>query len=443
MLWILYKIFYNLLRSFIFLCFINNRLHLKAIHKKTDPFFLAIHALILSLDLFLPVKIRPELVFLLYIPYAFFVVKDNWYITCFWLMMYAVLYFSSMDISFFVLVSVPGLDATSLLLQNGFPKMIFLSLFTLLLFLLLLLVSRFKKEHSCLSWSNLFLFSGAVASIFVIEKFVFHIQCLHERHFEGRETVEFQLVFLGLCASTIITVVLFQRLSSISQREMEHQAELDAIAMREQHQQELEQLYDKLSILQHNIKQHTQTLAAMVKQSGSEDAQEYLKSYERELYSENVFATGSPAVDALLTAKSLTMQKAGILFDYSLYPLNRLPMASTQFCNMLGNLLDNAIEGVQRLSDASDPVIQLRILRPGDMLCLILTNPCNPNTLHFSKSRWLSSKSIREDGAQHPIGIRTIQRIVYDAEGTCDFMVQENKFIVKILLPFPAGDASA
>lgn len=442
MLWIPFKLIYNLIRSCLFLHFINSRLHLKPVHKKTDPFFLVFHALITSLDLIPNVRLPLELVFLLYIPYAFFVVKDTWYITGFWLMMYAALYFSTLYISYFVLVSVPGIDAFDILQSNGIPKMIFLSLFSLLMFLLLFLVSRFKKGYSRLSWSNLFLFFADIVSIFLVANIVFHIQLRRESHFDEQIVLEFLLVYLVLCAAIIVSVVMFQRMSALFVREMEHQAELDAIAMRGQHQQELERLYDRLTIRQHDFKQHMQTLAEMVKQGGSEDAQEYLKSYERELHSESFFATGSPAVDALLTAKTLTMQKAGIRFDHSLYPLNRLPMSSTQFCNMLGNLLDNAIEGVQRLNDTPAPVIQLRILRPGDMLCLILSNPCNPNTLHFSKSQWLSSKIIREDGAQHPIGMRTIQRIVNDAEGTCDFMVQENKFIVKILLPFPAEQAN-
>ena len=443
MLWIPYKILYNFVRSLIFLLFINSRLHLKTIHKKIDPLFLALHVVLLSLDLFLPVKIPVEFVFLLYIPYAAFLSKDKWYIVGFWLGMYAILYVSTLDVSFYVLVSLPNISAMDVLRSNSWPKIAFLSLFSLLLTLLLFLVSRFKKEHSRLSWTNLFLFFLSIFSIFLVEHFVFRVQALHESHFEGPEAVSFLMVYLGLCACTIISVVLFQRMSAISQREMEHQAELDAIAMRGQHQQEVRNLYDKLSILQHNIKQHTQTLSEMARQAGSEEAQEYLKNYEQEIASENLFSTGSPAVDALLTAKSLTMQKAGIRFDHSLYPLNRLPMSSSRFCNMLGNLMDNAIEGVQRISGTNEPVIQLRILRPGDMLCLILTNPCDPKTLHFTKARWLSSKVFRQDGAQHPIGIRTIQRIVDEADGTCDFLVQENKFIVKILLPYPAEQANA
>ena len=174
----------------------------------------------------------------------------------------------------------------------------------------------------------------------------------------------------------------------------------------------------------------------MVKNAGNENAEEYLKTYQKELSAESSFSSGSPAVDALLTAKSLTMSKAGISFDCSLYPFDRLPMSSTKFCTMLGNLLDNAIEGVQRLPDTENRIIHLKFHRPGEMLLILLKNPCNPDTIHLAKGQWLSSKFVRTDGSTHPIGIRTIERIVREAEGRCEFMIENRHFIVKILLPF-------
>lgn len=433
MLWILFKISVNVFHAALLLFFMHSRLRFKNFHKLGDILFIAILSAVLSLPLFLPYDYPIELGFLLFIPYSFFVVKDKLHITAFWLIVFATLFFSTVDISQYVLLSIPNLSSMDILIGKGVPNAVFNMVYCAFLFLVIYLASRFKRDFTRMSWSNLFLFLSLIVCIYIVEKFLFHIQLGNPEYFDGIAAIWFLFSYIGLSLCTFFTIVLFQNMSALADKEAAHQAELEAATMGKQHHQELERLYNQLSAKQHDFKQHLQTLVEMVKTGGNENAKAYLETYQMEAAQEIGFATGSPAADALLTAKYLTMIKSNIVFDYSLCPLYQLPVSSTQFCTLLGNLLDNAIEAIKRINAPQSPVIHLRILRHGEMLYLLCSNPCNPDTIRHSEDRWYSSKP---DPHMHSIGIRNIRRIVEGAEGRCEFVLKENIFHAKLVIPY-------
>lgn len=433
MLWILFKISVFAFHGVLLLYFMHSRLRFKAFHSTGDIIFLVVFTAILSLDLIMPAKLPTELGFLMFLPYGLFVVKDRFHLTCFWLVVFGALFFSVVDIAQFLLHSFPGISAQNVLFVPGVPNAVFTIIYCSLLFLVIYLVSRFKRDFNRMSWSNLFLFLALILSIYLVEKLLFHIQTANRAILEDLSSTPFLVAYLCLYACTLFTIGLFHRMCALAEVELAHQEELEALAMGKQHQQELERLYDQLSIKQHDFKQHMQTLTEMVHSGGNENAEAYLETYRKEVAQDISFATGSPAVDALLTAKQLMMHRAGVAFQVTLCPLHQLPLSSTQFCTVLGNLLDNALEAVSRIPEPVSPTIQLRMMRPGQMLCLICSNPFNPATVHQNNNHWLSSKP---EPKKHSIGIRNIRRIVEDAEGRCEFSIIDDHFTAKILLPY-------
>lgn len=149
-----------------------------------------------------------------------------------------------------------------------------------------------------------------------------------------------------------------------------------------------------------------------------------------------MIVTGSPEVDALLTAKRRTMHEKGIEFKLTPYPLASLPIATSDFCAILGNLLDNAIEGIQRITEPpAKPLIHLAFSRSWDMFYVYCTNPCEPSTLVQKKGLFLTSKMKSEPGL-HGIGLHSIEAIAERAEGRVEFYTEENEFHAKVVLPF-------
>lgn len=112
----------------------------------------------------------------------------------------------------------------------------------------------------------------------------------------------------------------------------------------------------------------------------------------------NEIITGCIAVDAILTAKRAIAEENGIVFALKPYPLQRLPINVADFCVLLSNLLDNAIEASMRILDdtASQKYIEISFARSWDMFYLSCSNGMNIETIRRSEDTFLTSKSLHK-----------------------------------------------
>lgn len=247
----------------------------------------------------------------------------------------------------------------------------------------------------------------------------------------------FFLAYVGLIAFILMTLVLFRIVSADAERKSRYQTEIALLSLTRQHQQELSQMYETLTARQHDYKHHLQALEQLVSGS-SATAKAYLDSISREAGDEDIILTGSPEADALLTAKRRTMREKGVEFRLTPYPLACLPIPAADFCAIVGNLLDNAIEGVSRMPAPGGAYIHLSFSRSWDMLYIYCENPCSPSTLVRRKGRFASSKPEAAPGL-HGIGLHSIESIALRAEGRAEFAEENGIFRVKVVLPYLAG----
>jgi len=154
-----------------------------------------------------------------------------------------------------------------------------------------------------------------------------------------------------VCLTLII--LLYHLMAQSTEKANRFQSEMKSLAQQQKFQQELSRLYTDICHPRHDMKQHYQLLEEMVAAGGNEQAAAYLKECRSALEHDTMLWTGITAVDALTLSKTLSMKQNGILFHYAAYPLAKTPIPESSFCSILGNLLDNAIEGVLRLPVAS------------------------------------------------------------------------------------------
>ena len=120
-------------------------------------------------------------------------------------------------------------------------------------------------------------------------------------------------------------------------------------------------------------------------------------------------------------------------YSFSPYPIQELPIAEEQFCILMSNLLDNAIEGVMRLpAGASSREIQLSFSRSWNMFSISCKNDIDVSTINQKNGQFISSKP---HGEIHGFGTQSIRTIVEEADGWVFFNVQQQMFDVEIMLP--------
>jgi sensor histidine kinase regulating citrate/malate metabolism len=96
----------------------------------------------------------------------------------------------------------------------------------------------------------------------------------------------------------------------------------------------------------HDFINHLQVVYSLLQLGEHQEAEEYLRRvYEDLRQVGRLLRTENPAVNALLAAKSVQAEQRHIRLSFSIRSrLDRLPMEDWEFCRVLGNLIDNALD---------------------------------------------------------------------------------------------------
>lgn len=141
--------------------------------------------------------------------------------------------------------------------------------------------------------------------------------------------------------------------------------------------------------------------------------------------------TCNTTLDVLLNEKSRLCLDKGIGFTCLADASGLEGMAAADLYALFGNAMDNAIEAVSQLSNASKKYISLTIRRMGDLTTVILQNYTS-DKLTFVDGLPLTTKA---DKANHGFGVKSIHMLVAKYEGEMRFSQEDDIVTLTILLP--------
>ena len=436
-LWNLFEIAANAFQAWLFVFFMNSKIPPK--EGKAVYGWICMAAITFFFSLFIvPVFYPPEmLVWLFPFLYAVMASDEHALVCAFWTLVLATLCTNTVNLFMHACQSLESIPF-EVFMVPGWPRAAYILTSNLTMFLTIYTASKIRFARTALAWPVMLALLVFVGGMMAVEELVFYLQVGLT---EAADNRFFFYVYLMIHLLTLAALALFHLLAQSAEREADYRSQISMLTMTRKHQQELEQLHSELRMKLHDFRHHMQTLETLVNTSGSEEAQSYLRTYRQGAMDREVFLTGCTGVDAILTAKQLTMKTMGIRFEYTGYPLNELPVAQPDFCAMLGNVLDNAIESVGRMSsEAPSPTIKLTLSRSWDMFYVYCQNPCDPQTLKRRKGQWITSKA---DGELHGLGLNNVRSIAERIGGRCAFECRENTFLTKIVLPFGPDDAKS
>lgn len=190
----------------------------------------------------------------------------------------------------------------------------------------------------------------------------------------------------------------------------------------------------KVREMYHDIKNHIICIDELYKSGNSELAGEYIQKIEGSLKKyesvRNEFNTGHIISDSILKNKKSMCDEYGINFeckvDFSRYDF--LDMAD--FCTILSNLLDNAIEACLHV-EHSDRYIKISNSIVNNFSLLIVENS-KENEIKKDGSKILTSK---KDKSIHGIGIDNVRSCVEKYNGDMKIDYDESSFKVRIMIP--------
>lgn len=162
--------------------------------------------------------------------------------------------------------------------------------------------------------------------------------------------------------------------------------------------------------------------------------EEYLEEMERgiKMY-EAQNKTGNSVLDTILTNKSIYCVQNGINFTCVADGTLLKFIDVMDICSIFGNVLDNAIESVEKLDDIDLRLIRLAVFTQNDFLMIRVENYCVSEPI-MDEGLPITTK---EDKQLHGYGIKSIRLAVEKYNGSLTIHSQNQWFTIRILIPIP------
>lgn len=245
---------------------------------------------------------------------------------------------------------------------------------------------------------------------------------------------ELLLVTIAFYATNVFILTLYHRFAQSNRKVMEQERTLAHAAVEREYIREVEAANDRISSFRHDMLNHVQVILGYLQQRRYEQIRRYLEELSGSLTSTNVRAhTGNPTVDALLGCKLAAAYRQGIDFEYAVAIPEALSLSATDLSCLLGNLLDNALEACQAITDpeAGKSVDLMMDIHEG---CLSISVR---NTAPHDPTR-SSGAFVSRKGKGHGIGLRNIRQIVEKYRGTLTLQPGADMFFALVMLPIVA-----
>ena len=207
----------------------------------------------------------------------------------------------------------------------------------------------------------------------------------------------------------------------------EYQNELEVtrqIAAREREQYLLEKsVVDTINIKCHDLKHQLNILNGKISDEEINKIKEAVDVYD------STYKTGNTALDVVITMKSLVCMNKKIEFTCLIDGTKLNFMQEWDIYSMFGNILDNAIEAVEKVENLEKRVISLSMKEKKSMLFLRLENYFN-GVPHLIDGLPITTKA---DTAYHGFGLKSIRNVVQKYGGNLRLDIKDDTFALDIM----------
>lgn len=326
-----------------------------------------------------------------------------------------------------------GKGYLNLVIQKDLYRFVGVVVIQIVLFYLTrFMIKRTKKDSTySLKWNEWFvLLIIPVISIFTMS-FVSLIIINIEDQLLPMQHIFSILSILGILMTNSLVYVLYVNMQKDHAKQLEYSILQQAFKSQEKSVEETKILYQSVRSIRHDLKQHFQVALTMLHSGKINEAVDYMEKYNDTVLdgiSNKVFCDND-VVNYIINSKSKICSDRHI--KIYIYIANEIPeFSDLDLCVLLGNALDNAIEGV---SGEGNNEIYLE-LRNVDNFFMISVKNTIINSVLEDNPNLISTKNEKE---VHGLGILSMKEVVQKYNGSIEFYESDNKFCCDMLLDIP------
>lgn len=199
----------------------------------------------------------------------------------------------------------------------------------------------------------------------------------------------------------------------------------------EKHYAEVENMYRQIRGWRHDYHNHISTLKAYMALEEYSKVNNYLDELDDDLTTvDTVIKTGNIMVDAILNSKISLAGSKKIEIKAKASVPESIRITDVDICVIVGNLLDNAIEACDNITDNSEKFIRIYIGMKNTQLYMCFTNTAPEGKLSKVDGRFRSFK-----GKNHGFGLERVDKIIEKYSGYISRNSEDGAFTTEVLLP--------
>lgn len=326
-----------------------------------------------------------------------------------------------------------GKGYLNLVIQKDLYRFVGVVIIQIVLFYLTrFMIKRTKKDSTySLKWNEWFvLLIIPVISIFTMS-FVSLIIINIEDQLSPMQHIFSILSILGILMTNYLVYVLYVNMQKDHAKQLEYSILQQAFKSQEKSVEETKILYQSVRSIRHDLKQHFQVALTMLHSGKINEAVDYMEKYNDTVLdgiSNKVFCDND-VVNYIINSKSKICSDRHI--KIYIYIANEIPeFSDLDLCVLLGNALDNAIEGV---SGDGNNEIYLELRNVDNFFMISVKNTITNSVLEYNPNL-ISTKNEKE---VHGLGILSMKEVVQKYNGSIEFYESDNKFCCDMLLDIP------
>ena len=194
---------------------------------------------------------------------------------------------------------------------------------------------------------------------------------------------------------------------------------------------EVQNIYQTMRAWRHDYHNHMQAIKALLSMGKKEELSEYLDNLEKDLDSIDIaIRTGNVGLDAILSSKVSIARKNNIEVNCTAKVPADLKISDVHLCAIVGNLLDNAIEACEKITDGTAPrFIRIYIGLFKSQLYISVSNAT------CEKHRRRLSELVTSKLGEHGFGLRRIDKLAEKYDGFVNRKNEPGIFATEVMLP--------
>ena len=206
------------------------------------------------------------------------------------------------------------------------------------------------------------------------------------------------------------------------------QQENSLLQMEAKRYREMRSYMDNTRSMRHDFRQHLHVITELARSGETEKLNEYLSGVNDAAQESLDRYCANLAVDAIASFYTRLSGSRDIRILWTLELPDPLPVDESDYCGLLGNLLDNAVNAVKDLPKERRNITVASRMLSDSMLGVSVENPYEGTLKLDAAGMPVSSRD------NHGIGLASVAATVHKYHGSMDIRTNDNIFAVSILL---------